>query len=327
MINKEELLVGISYARTYKILARWEAFLKVLDVPYHVSDMDLHDAAAIADKRFIYAREYCFTRRATLGEYVNLVEEVGCNVLLTGCQLVEGNEKCNTIRYVPTQIAEYYKDRDVTVIDACISTNAKVAGNQLEKIALCFTEDKELAQKAVEAWFAVKETKQSPIIHFDNEPTIFMVGSAAFHFNIAGSYMTRFLNEKLRANIVGPESASKTKNSLIYREAYKKIYHKNIINIDRVAYWERPTILGTLLNVKDEIDGVIFVRDKYCVCKIEEIDLLKQIVDKEKLPFIVIDYREENRVTTETVLETFVEMLRMRRQTMNEEATAQRRCE
>ena len=94
-----------------------------------------------------------------------------------------------------------------------------------------------------------------------------------------------------------------------------------------MAYWERPTILGTLLNVKDEIDGVIFVRDKYCVCKIEEIDLLKQIVDKEKLPFIVIDYREENRVTTETVLETFVEMLRMRRQTMNEEATAQRRCE
>lgn len=311
MTKIEKMLVGMSYARTFKDLGRWQAFLNELGIDYVISNKDLHEATMIADKRFRYSQDYCFTRRATLGEYVYLIEDVGCNVLITGSRVVEGNAKCNTIRYVPSQIAEYYRDRNIMVIDACISTNEKKAFEQLKNVASYLIKYEEVAEKAALAWLQYKGEEVKKRAIWEGVPTLFIIGSASFHFSLDGpSYMTRYLSEKLKVNLIGPKNASKEKNSKVYREAYGKIYHKNIVNADRTAYWERPTILGTFLNVKNSVDGVVFVRDKYCTCKIEELDILQRIVEKENIPNIVIDYREENRTTTETMLETFVEMVK-----------------
>ncbi|MCR5753924.1 MAG: hypothetical protein K6G30_03780 [Acetatifactor sp.] len=311
MAENKKMLVGMSYARSFKELGRWKAFLNELGIDYVISDKNLHEAAASADKRFRYSQEYCFTRRATLGEYVYLVEEVGCNILMAASRVVEGNAKCNTIRYVPAQIAEYYREKNIKVIDACISTNKTKAFEQLKCVARYLVDDEERIVNAASAWLEYAQENVKKRVLVEGAPTIFIIGSASFHFSLEGpSYMTRYLTEKLNVNLVGPKTASDKKNAKIYREAYAKVYHKNLLNVDRMTYWDRPTILGTLLNVKESIDGVIFVRDKYCACKIEEVDFLQQIIDRENIPNIVIDYREENRTTTETILETFVEMIR-----------------
>lgn len=308
-------LVGLSYARSYKEIEMWKNFLETLKVKYKVSSLALNKAAEIGQQRFRYAQEYCYTRKVTLGEYVNLVENEGCNILLVASRVVEGNIKCNTTRYVPLQISEYYKDEGIKVIDAPVSTDERKARQQLYKLAEYFSDEELLIENAVEQWFAnPKVSKRKKGIDKD-KINIFFMGGAPFHFSFSDpeSYMTRYLREHLDVNVVGPKSASEEKNVRVYRDAYKRVYHDNLINCDREAYWARPAVLATYLNVKDNIDGVIFVRDKYCTCKMEELDLIHEIINKEGCPNIVVDYREESRSSIETVLETFIEMIKLGR--------------
>ena len=251
---KENSLVGLSYARSYKELARWKLFLDELNVKYCISDMDLRSAAEVGDKVFRYAADYCFTRRATLGEYINLVENKQCIVLLTASRYVEGNVKCNTIRFVPTQIAEHYRDRDITVLDACISTREEIAKKQLMDVAKYFSEDKDKIEEAASKWLNYKSQNKKTNIEKGDKITIFIFGSAPFHLscNSAG-YMNNFLTDKLGVYIVDAKNASEIKNSKCFRKAYKLLNHNNLLNTDRQMYWERPTVLSAFFNVMDEV--------------------------------------------------------------------------
>lgn len=308
-------LVGISYARSYKELDMWKRFLDVLEVNYIISDKNLDDAANLASERFRYAGDYCFTRRATLGEYIFLVEEKNCQILLVASRVVEGNTKCNTTRYVPLQIAGYYSEKEIRVIDAPISTDEKVSRMELYKLGKQFSDDEIKIQRAIDSWFTPKTSVKKRKGIKKDSVNLFFIGGAPFHFSFSdpNSYMTRYLRDRLGVNVVGPKSASEIKNFKIFREAYRTVYPSNLVLPDRQAYWVRENILASYLNVRDEIDGVVFVRDKYCTCKIEEINLLHQIIEKDNCPNIVVDYREEARTTVETTLEAFIEMIKMKR--------------
>lgn len=307
-------LVGISYSRSYKELDMWKRFLNALEVNYCISDINLNEAVELATDNFIYANEYCFTRKATLGEYLYLVNEKKCEIILVAARVVEGNIKCNTTRFMAPQISEYFGDK-VYVIDSAITTDISLASQQLKTLASFFSSDEEKIQKAIDAWFLKDLPKKSKKGIKDGCINILFIGGAPFHFSFSDqeSYMTRYLRDKLSVNVIGPKTSSEIKNPNIYRKAYKRIYNNNIFYQDRNSYWVRSVVLASYYAVKDKIDGVIFVRDKYCTAKIEEIDLLQKIIEEDKCPSIIVDYRAEARTSVETVLETFVEMLEWKR--------------
>ena len=125
--------------------------------------------------------------------------------------------------------------------------------------------------------------------------------------------MTRYLVTKHDVNLIGPKTASDQKDVRIYMKAYKYLFTDYIDSPDQNSYWFRASVMASYMMVKDKIDGVIFTRDKYCTAKIEEIDLLQSVIQKDNIPNIVIDYRYESKTTVETVVDTFVEMLKWKK--------------
>ena len=305
-MNKQ---IGISYARTFKEIDRWKEFSRDLGIELVTADITLDDAVKLANGVFRYSKEYCYTRKATLGEYLWLWEH-GVRELLVVSRYVKGNNPCNTTRYLAAQLYEYLPD--VHIIDVQIEkeTEDKV----LVEFAKKYSNDNTSVKNALQTWHDYKPKKKNKVQLLKDKPNILFLGGAPFLFSYTNknTYMTNFLL-RLGVNLVGPKDFLELQESQERLKGLERISGVEYIGEDfQECFWPREKIMASIYQLKNRIDGVILVRDKYCMGKMEEVDFFKKIIDKENIPSIVVDYRSEAIYSTMTLLETFVEMIKWR---------------
>ena len=154
-MNKK-IVVGTSYARSYKEIKKWSNFFETIGIELLLPNITIENAVKIANDNFKYASEYCYTRKATLGEYVKLAQD-GCDILLVISRVDNINNPCNTTRYLAAQLNEFFNNTK-RIIDCQISKNNE--RKQLNNLArlLGITDDL-IIDNAIEAFINTESHK------------------------------------------------------------------------------------------------------------------------------------------------------------------------
>ena len=306
----EEVKVGISYARSYKEIDKWKEFFRILQVEYQLPTIDVNQAVEIAKREFRYSDEYCFTRKATLGEYISLVND-GCDTLVVISRIDNINNPCNTTRYVAAQIEEYY-NKQIRVIDCQISCNnqKKVLKELAYKLGIY---DDVIIEKAIIGFCDIKNVAGTKKEIVKNKINLLFLGGAPFLFSFSNTntYMTKFLTEKLNVNIIGPKNLMDLRTNDDYIYGKNRIYNRELDCEYDEDFWPRKKIMAAIKQFMPMIDGVLLVRDKYCMGKMEEVDYFSKVLQNDDVRYLVVDYSMESQTTVETLLETFVQMIEL----------------
>lgn len=309
---KNEMIVGTSYARSYKEINKWISFFETLNIKLVIPNITLEHAVKKANDNFKYANEYCYTRKATLGEYVKLAEE-GCDTLLLISRIDSINNPCNTTRYLAAQLNEFFKGSK-RVIDCQITKENEKS--QLYKLAKIFDVVDE--EKIYDAYqnFLKTENKKATNRNIDSSKiNLLFLGGAPFLFSFSNlnTPMTNFLVNQLNVNIIGPKNIVESRTPEDYNYGLNRTYNCELEREFTECFWPRNKILAAIHQLNKLVDGIILVRDKYCMGKMEEVEYFSLYLANENIPYLVVDYSNEAQTTYETMLETFVEMLEWRK--------------
>lgn len=268
----------------------------------------IEDAVKKANDNFRYASEYCYTRKATLGEYIKLAEEE-CDFLLVISRIDNINNPCNTTRYIAAQLNEYFNNSK-KIIDCQISKSNEEL--QLKKVAQKLgIRDAERIDDAIKKFKNTENRKATIKTLDDSKINLLFLGGAPFLFSFSdiSTPMTKYLVERLNVNIIGPKNIMEKRTTEDYSYGCNRIYESELASEYTECFWPRKKIAAAIHQFREVIDGVLLVRDKYCMGKMEEVEYFSLCLENEKIPYLVVDYSVEAQTTFETMLETFVEML------------------
>ncbi len=311
-MNKK-IVVGTSYARSYKEIKKWSNFFETIGIELLLPNITIENAVKIANDNFKYASEYCYTRKATLGEYVKLAQD-GCDILLVISRVDNINNPCNTTRYLAAQLNEFFNNTK-RIIDCQISKNNE--RKQLNNLArlLGITDDL-IIDNAIEAFINTENRKATNRSIDIGKINLLFLGGAPFLFSFSNvnTPMTKYLVERLNVNIIGPKNIMEGRSEEDYEYGKKRIYNSELPKEYTECFWPREKITAAIHQFKNIIDGVLLVRDKYCMGKMEEVEYFSLYLENEKIPYLVVDYSTEAQTTFETMLETFIEMLEWRKE-------------
>ena len=311
--------VGMARERSPGSIKDWAKFLSVLQVPLQISELAVEKAAELSTRHFRSSSDYCFFRKSCLGQYVNLVQDFGCRLILVPVKKKPGLLSCNASRFMATEVAHYFDELNVTVVNCPVSTERSARLAELRRVAEYFRpRDQELIESALATVpkTAHRRTNVYDISKGPHQLTIMQIGKVNrfFDYTDPSSPVEKFLADKLNVRIVDPETVGGRKIGQ-YRRAVELVRQaKHALPRNRESYWPEHLVAHSLLSVRDRIDGVVLVRDCFCNAGIEEINVLERIVRQIGLPQLTIAYNPRSQSNVETALETFVEMVRWKKQ-------------
>jgi len=314
MIKMSKRIVGLSSERSPSGIKQWVKFLDILNIEYMVSDIDISVSAKQADSFFNFSTEYCFFRRSCLGQYLDLIRR-GCNTILVPVKYKDDYNNCNATRFMAKELSAVFSP-EVEIISAEVHTDPYMRRKELMSVAKYLSQDSSLILKAIDEWDFTDHARVNVFANYDDKEkiSIMIIGkmNRIFDYTYIQSPLCRFMSDVLNVNILDPETMPYRDMAQVDR-ARKLIMDSNISHGNDNTHWPHELILHSVVSNLNKIDGIVFLRDCFCISGLEDIKILQQIVNKLNIPNIICSFNMESRTTTETILETFTEMLKFNR--------------
>lgn len=308
-------LIGMSLERSPGGIKTWKKFLETLGIRYYVSEIQPEKAANMASDIFGYSSEYCFFRKSCLGQYIDAIQQ-GCDKLLIPIKTKDnGLLMCNSSRFMATEVVQY--NSDIEVINCFMSTNRELRVKEAYRVAKLFTKDEEKIEMAVDLW-DYEEIGRVNVFDdddYDNRLNIMQIGKINHFFDYTeiDSPMARYLTNKLGVHLIDPETMSGKDEKLLKTARRIARNEKISFHDNKQMYWPEHLIINAIISNIKRIDGIIFVRDCFCNAGLEEINILSKIVKEIEIPFIIVNYNLQAQSSLETMLDTFVQMLEIKK--------------
>lgn len=310
----ESRKVGITDARTSPTMLFWEKFFEILNIEPMVSDLSSVEAINKASKYMSNNEQSCLFRKIDFGQHIDLIEK-GCNCLILPSTRTKNMLTCNSSRFMAEYISRYKKDIDVLNFRIHMD-DYEMQKSELVKLAEYFTNDKEKINEIVLAWPNTFDEKNKFLNNNSCGKTNLLIIGRIYHYfdyRRSDSPYINILSKKLNCNILTLTDI--TNNSIrFYKDAYKKVieyypYWRD--NVER--YWNLTYIFRAIMAGKNSIDGIIFVKDPWCESAKEEATIIVDLINNMNIPYYLLDFNVESMSSIDTVLESFVEMLLLRR--------------